>query len=71
MTSGETLDALIATLEQIRRVLPKDKAIWDNEQVIRLTVERLWMTAGNLAEAYRVDKGIGSGVEPWSSGRTS
>jgi len=29
-------------------------------------VERVWITAGNLAETYRIDKGIGSGVEPWS-----
>ena len=34
---------------------------------IGLAVERLWITAGNLAEAYRVDRGMASGVEPWSA----
>jgi len=66
VTSGDTLDALTVTLEQIGRVLPNDKATWDNEPVIQLAVERLWITAGNLAEAYRIASGIGSGVEPWS-----
>ncbi|HVA26333.1 MAG TPA: hypothetical protein VMW62_18305 [Chloroflexota bacterium] len=66
VTSSETLDALIETLEQIRNILPTDKAIWDSQPVIRLAVERVWITAGNLAEAYRIDRSIGSGVEPWS-----
>ena len=66
MSSGETLDALIATLEQIHGVLPEGKTDWDNDLVVRLAVERLWITAGNLAEAYRIDQGIASGVEPWS-----
>ena len=66
MTPGNTLDALIATLDQIRQVLPKDKARWDNERVVRLAVERLWITAGNLAEAYRIDRGIAAGAEPWA-----
>ena len=66
MTAGETLEALIATLEQIRRVLPASKAGWDNDLVIRLAVERLWITAGNLAEAYRRERGLAAGDEPWS-----
>lgn len=66
MNSRETVDALIGALEQIRSMLPMDKTIWDSQPVIRLAVERVWITAGNLAEAYRIDKGVGSGVEPWS-----
>jgi hypothetical protein len=66
VTSGETLDALVATLEQIHNLLPSNKADWDTEAVVQLAVERLWITAGNLAEAYRVDNAIASGVEPWA-----
>ena len=66
MTADEVLDALVATLEQLRQILPGDKATWDSDVVVRLAVERLWITAGNLAEAYRIEGGIAAGVEPWS-----
>lgn len=66
MTSDETLDALIAVLEQIRSVLPADKPAWDGQPVVRLAVERLWITAGNLAEVYRSENRIGTGEEPWA-----
>ena len=66
MSAEETLDALIATLESLGKLLPADKATWDQEPVVRLAVERLWITAGNLAEAYRVQQDLPGGVEPWS-----
>src|SRR5665213_155328 len=66
MTADEALDTLVATLEHLRRILPDDKATWDSEVLVRLAVERLWITAGNLAEAYRIERGIVAGVEPWS-----
>lgn len=34
--------------------------------MVRLAVERLWITAGNLAETYRVGSGIDSGIDPWA-----
>jgi hypothetical protein len=39
---------------------------WTSQPLLGLAVERLWITAGNLAEAYRVERGIATGVEPWS-----
>ena len=66
MTADEALDALVATLEQLRSLLPGDKTIWDEQPVFRLAVERLWITAGNLAETHRTAKGIESGVDPWA-----
>lgn len=66
MTTDEVLDALVATLDQRRQILPGDKAAWDSDVLVRLAVERLWITAGNLAEAYRIEGGIAVGVEPWS-----
>jgi hypothetical protein len=66
VTADEALDSLIATLEQLQRTLPADKNDWEEQPVTRLAVERLWITAGNLAEAYRIDQGIAVGVEPWS-----
>ncbi len=66
MNSDETLDALVATLDHLRRLLPDNRATWDQDPVVRLAVERLWITAGNLAEAYRIMMGIPAGVELWS-----
>lgn len=36
------------------------------DAVVRLAIERLWITAGNLAENYRIDHEIAPGIEPWS-----
>ncbi len=66
MTADEVLVALVAALEQPRQVLPDDETVWDNDVLVRLAVERLWIAAGNLAEAYRIEEGIVAGIEPWA-----
>ena len=66
MTGDEALAHLIAALEDIQRLLPDDKASWDRDPVLRLAVERLWITAGNTAEEYRRTAGVDPGVEPWA-----
>ena len=63
---GDVLQALVGTLENIQRLLPPDKSAWDKDDVVRLAIERLWITAGNLAERYRLDHGVNTGVEPWA-----
>jgi len=62
----DLIDDLVATLEQLRQILPSNRATWDNQPVVRLAVERLWITAGNLAETYRIASGIETGVDPWA-----
>jgi uncharacterized protein with HEPN domain len=66
VSRGDALHQLIAVLEQIQRLLPADKVSWDNNLVVRLAIERLWITAGNIAEHCRIERGIAAGVEPWS-----
>lgn len=66
MTDDELLAALVSTLEQLRQILPDDKASWDRQVLVRLAVERLWITAGNLAESYRLTKHLPGGVDPWA-----
>lgn len=66
MIPRDLLGDLIATLEQLRQLLPSDKATWDGDLVARLAVERLWITAGNLAETYRIAAEIESGNDPWA-----
>lgn len=50
----------------MKEILPSDKQLWDGQPIVRLAVERLWITAGNLAESYRTHEGISGGVEPWT-----
>lgn len=66
MTADEALARLVETLEEIRALLPAGKPAWDADRVLRLAVERLWITAGNTAEEYRRTAGIDPGVEPWA-----
>jgi uncharacterized protein with HEPN domain len=66
VTGEEALTALVATLEQIRDLIPADKSAWDGHPVVRLAVERLWVSAGNCAEEYRRANQIDPGVEPWA-----
>ncbi len=66
MTADEALATLIAVLEEIEGLLPADKARWDSDVVVRLAVERLWITAGSISEEYRRAAGIDAGVEPWA-----
>ena len=66
MTALETLQALLDALGQLKAILPQDKRSWDNQLLARLAVERLWITAGNLAEVYRTKQDIPMGAEPWS-----
>jgi hypothetical protein len=66
VTADEAVETLVGTLEQLRQILPSDKTSWDEQPVLRLAVERLWITAGNLGETYRVDQGLAAGTEPWA-----
>jgi uncharacterized protein with HEPN domain len=59
-------DQLVAVLEQIGELLPDDKAAWDGDVRTRLAVERLWITAGNVAEAHRTSAGLDVGTGPWA-----
>jgi uncharacterized protein with HEPN domain len=66
VSAEEALSSLIDTLEQIRGLVPGDKATRDNDLVLRLAVERLWISAGNSAEEYRRASHTDPGVEPWA-----
>lgn len=66
MTADEALNALVETLEQLQGILPADKASWDAAPLVRLAVERLWISAGNAAEEHRRAARIDAGIEPWA-----
>lgn len=66
MNSAELLEALAAVLAELSSILPRDKREWDGSRLVRLAVERLWIVAGNTAEAYRRSADVATGVEPWA-----
>jgi uncharacterized protein with HEPN domain len=66
VTAVHLLDVLEATLLRIQGLTPADKPSWDAEEVVQLAVERLWITAGNVAEDYRKAAGVPAGIDPWA-----
>lgn len=66
MNGSVLVGQLADVLEQIRELLPTDKAGWDGDLRTRLAVERLWITAGNVAETYRITAGLDVGTGPWA-----
>ena len=65
MTSAALLTTLDSTLRRIEALTPNKQA-WEADEVRRLAIERLWIAAGNLAEAYRKAAELPPGVEPWA-----
>lgn len=60
------LGELEAALTRLTVLLPDDKSLWDDNELVRLAVERLWIYAGTTSEAYRIIAGLERGDEPWS-----
>lgn len=66
MTAGDLLAGLSRTLDHIAQLAALGRDRYDADVLVRLTVQRLWITAGNYAEAYRVAANIAAGAPPWS-----
>jgi uncharacterized protein with HEPN domain len=66
VNTAALLATLTSTLRQIQSSTPADKAAWDADAERRLAIERLWIMAGNAAEAYRKAVDIPPRVEPWA-----
>jgi uncharacterized protein with HEPN domain len=64
--SQHHLDQLLATLLRITALVPDSLATWREDELRQLAVERLWITAGNLADVYRLTADIEAGVGPWA-----
>lgn len=66
MTAADLLAGLFRTLEQLSRLAALGRDRYDAELLLRLAIQRLWITAGNYAETYRVAAGVEAGTPPWS-----
>lgn len=60
------LDQLESTLLHIRVLLPSDKHVWDDNELLRLAISQLWVQAGNAAELHRRSAGEVDGAQPWA-----
>lgn len=65
MNADAIRSALAATLRYLAAILPEDPVVWWGNDVLRWTVERLWISAGTAAEQYRREAGLAKGVDPW------
>lgn len=66
MTVVDSLAGLSRTLDDLSRLVSLGRGRYDADELLRLAIQRLWITAGNYAEAYRVASGVGAGTSPWS-----
>jgi uncharacterized protein with HEPN domain len=62
-----------AAIGQLGWVLDRDAELvalgrerYDADALVRWSIERLWIFAGNLAERHRCDAGLAAGASPWA-----
>ena len=61
-----TLVELARVLDQIADLVAAGREAFDTDPRQRWSIERLWIYAGNLAEAHCREHGLEDGVEPWA-----
>lgn len=65
MTAKALLE-LDRVLSRIEALVALGRDRFDTDELVRLSIERLWIYAGNLALAHCDDENIPDGVNPWS-----
>lgn len=65
MTPADLLEGLAAELEAIDRLVQRGRSASDDDELVRLAIERRWITAGNYAEQYRMAMHLPTGTDPW------
>lgn len=66
MTAAALLAGLRRTLAKIVQLVPASRDAWTRDRVRQLAVMKLWIDAGNYADAYRRAIGVPNRMEPWS-----
>lgn len=66
MIPAELLAGLVRTLDDLATLAALGRPRYDSDPLVRLAVQRLWITAGNYAEAYRISVGGLVAENPWS-----
>lgn len=60
------VEQLLDVFAEIEAALPGTVEEWRSSRIRQPAVQRLWILAGNLAEAHRVDASLNIKVQPWS-----
>jgi uncharacterized protein with HEPN domain len=66
VSKAQLLAGLVRSLERIQELVALGRERYDADALVRLAVQRLWITAGNYADEYRKQAGLDPGVEPWA-----
>jgi uncharacterized protein with HEPN domain len=67
VNDADLLTEIEDVLQQIDGLLPTEQQAWQQDAVRQLSIERLWILAGNAAERYRRSADLSGGVDPWSA----
>lgn len=67
MSERDLLAEIEDALEQIEDLLFTEEQAWQQDTPRQLSVERLWVLAGNASERYRRSADISGGIDPWSA----
>lgn len=60
------LDQLREILGALDELVGLGRERFDADRLVRWSIERLWIFAGNLADAHCDTTGVPAGIEPWS-----
>lgn len=66
MSPAELLAGLVRELDAIAALVARGREVWDSDELIRLAVERRWITAGNYAESFRTAADLPVATDPWT-----
>jgi hypothetical protein len=61
VTPDDLLGGLTDTLGKLADIVTLGRSRYDSDPFVRLSLQRLWITAGNYADAYRTAVGLPSG----------
>ncbi len=62
MNQADLLAGLVRELEAIDQLISRGRTAWEADELLRLAIERRWITAGNYAESYR----LAAATDPWT-----
>lgn len=66
MSDDEFLDGLADTLHEIETLIALGRTEYDANRLLRWSVHRLWIFAGNSAQVHAERHGIPCSTWPWS-----
>jgi hypothetical protein len=66
VSPADLLAGLARELEGIEQLVARGRAAWETDELLRLAIERRWITAGNYAESYRLAVELPVATEPWT-----